>query len=64
MIAYISSLTNGGCGFIFKVHVHVLSFLCLYSGTFDITTFYNEHFLPVPWPFIPGVSNRTNDWVR
>ena len=24
MIAYVSSLTNGGCGYVFKVHVHVM----------------------------------------
>ena len=42
MIAYISSLTNGGCGFVFKVPVHVLKIPMLIQWNLDITTLYNE----------------------
>ena len=51
MIAYVSSLTNGGCGFVFKVHVHVLKVPTLIKWNLDITTFYNK------------VSCITNDFL-
>ena len=40
MIAYISSLTNGGCRFVFKVHVHVLKIPMLIQWNIDIMTLY------------------------